>query len=260
VQAYQPGSANVFAFTTRRRDGVVRHIWSTDMFTFQRPSHIDSHSPSAVEHDLLAALLRLGERAPLLEAIREFNSANTDSPDIAPHVELVMIKSALEWAFGIRTRVESLVAALEEHIAPALGDPPSEGPIAARWRERWPKAKRPLEAWARDLCDLRGAAAHATERAAPRFVWSARAHLAFAAVFFPLLVKKRLADDGLLELNRGDRARLEGIEQLLMVDPFSPDLRKQEREHPWSQFQAVGLWHELSSRSSGGESGTGTNR
>ena len=75
-----------------------------------------------------------------------------------------------------------------------------------------------------------------------RFVWPAHTHLAFAAIFFPLVFKKRLADEELFTLDDADRARLEGIEQLLMVDPFSADALKDEYSHPWAEFQTQALF------------------
>jgi len=82
VQRYQQGSnAGMFSFNTRRRDGSTGHMWSSDEFAFHRPNHVDGRAKFDLDRPLLEALLTLGDAAPaLLEAMREFNSANTDLP------------------------------------------------------------------------------------------------------------------------------------------------------------------------------------
>lgn len=52
------------------------------------------------------------------------------------------------------------VEALDTLPSPVLATPSTEGPMADRWRTR--KAPRALAVGARDLCDVRGAAAHCT--------------------------------------------------------------------------------------------------
>jgi hypothetical protein len=238
IQRYLPGSAGSFSFSTRRRDTGTSHLWSSTEFAFHRPHHVSNWNIE-IDEKVLAAALELELESPLREAMREFNQANTDSSDIPEHVEMVMVKSALEWLFGIGTGVEKLVAALRDHVESVLHDPPSPGPLSDRWVERWPKAKRPLEAWARDFCDVRGSAAHGADKAASRFVWPARTHLAFASIIFPLLFKKRLADEGRTSLDVADAELLGAIEELLLIDPLSSDAlsRMDDNSHPWSEFQ-----------------------
>jgi hypothetical protein len=249
VQRYEPGKADRFVFSSRRRDGSVRHMWVSDQFAHLRPNHVSSSSPCDLDRPLLAALLQLSRESPLREAIREFNSANTDSDDVPVHVEVVMVKSAFEWLLGINTGVQEFVEGLNLLLSPILAAPPVDGPMAERWRKRW-GAVRPLEAWARDFCDVRGAAAHGERSQAPRFVWPAHAHLAFAAIFFPLVLKKRLADESFLTLSEADAELLRHIEQLLMVDPFSGESlrRGQDNEHPWAEIHYEALWNNLARR------------
>src|SRR5258708_33892794 len=121
---------------------------------------------------LLETLLDMGDSRPrVTEAIVEFNSANTDSQDVPPHVEVVMVKSAFEWLLNVNTDADSFGEALSTTMGSVLDKQVPDGPLARRWRERWPKAKRPIEAWARDFCDVRGAAAHGKPNKADRFVW-----------------------------------------------------------------------------------------
>lgn len=239
IQRYQPGSAGSFSFATRRRDTGTSHLWSSTEFAFQRPHHVSSHWKVEVDEKLLAAVIDFDPGSPLREAMREFNQANTDSSDIPEHVEMVMMKSAFEWLLGIGSGVNQFVSAVRDGLATVLHDPPKPGPLSDRWIERWPKAKRPLEMWARDFCDVRGSAAHGADKAAVRFVWPARTHLAFASILFPLLFKKMLAADGRLSLDVTDQEQLGTVEKLILVDPLSPDSlsRMDDNSHPWSEFQ-----------------------
>jgi hypothetical protein len=59
-----------------------------------------------------------------------------------------------------------------------------------RWRKRWNKAKRPIEAWARDFCGVRGTAAHGIPKGAAAFVWPPRTHLAFASILSSTALEK----------------------------------------------------------------------
>lgn len=253
VQRYLPGRADRFSFNSRRRDGTVSHMWASDLFTHLRPSHVSSNSRVDLDRPLLTALLQLPEDSPLRESIREFNSANTDSDDVPLHVEVVMVKSAFEWLLGINTGVQEFVDALNRLLSSMLAPPPTDGPMAERWQRR--RIARPLEAWARDFCDVRGAAAHGERGPAPRFAWPAHAHLVFAAIFFPLVVKKALADRSLLTLSGTDADNLRHIEQLLMIDPFSEEALRLGREnsHPWAEIHYEALWNNLARRLWGNE-------
>lgn len=231
VQRFQPGEAGTFAFSTRRRDGGTRHLWGSDEFAFHRPIHVDANSRMSLDAPLLTALLSLPSTHDAnYESIVEFNSANTDSMDVPEHVEVVMCKSAFEWLLGINDHAKSLVGALEKRLT-GLDLFPCDGPLKATWLKRWTNLTRPLHAWANDFCAVRGGAAHGKSRI--HFVWQAHQHLAFVALFFPLLLKKVLADDGLLTMDSYDLERLRRIEQYLTNDPFDYDWKATEATHPW---------------------------
>lgn len=239
VQRYRPGDAGSFSFNTRRRDTGTSHLWSSKDFAFQRPNHVSNHWKIDVDQTLLATVLELEPDSVLREAIQEFNQANTDSPDIPEHVEMVMVKSAFELLLGIGTSSDNFVEALHGQLASVLAAPETTGELTDRWSKRWSKAERLLEAWARDFCDVRGSGAHGSGKTAARFVWPAHTHLAFASIFFPLLFKKYLADEGRLTLDPADYEQLRTIESLLVVDPYSPKALslQDDNSHPWSEFQ-----------------------
>lgn len=246
IQQYREGSAGAFSFTTRRRDGGTNQLWDTQEFTFLKPLHVEFDAKLKIDRSLLAGMLK-AERAAKLprDAIIEFNRANTDSPDVPSHTEVVMIKSALEFLLRIGQKREELVRALGCVVR--LQDPPwQKGPLQEKWQSKFPRAARPLEAWACEFCDLRGGAAHGQRRGGERFIWSEHAHLAFASMLFPLLVKQRLAHDGFLELQERDAVQLELVETYLMHNPFALRQRKAPyREHPWSRVYSERVLGEL---------------
>ncbi len=244
IQNYQAGDVGGFSFFTRRRDGGTNYVWDAEEFAFLKPLHVASNSKVALDLALLDALFKADERDVVpFEAIVEFGRANTDSSDVPTHTELVMVKSAFEFLFTIGTDASEFAKALAASVPPSKT---YDGPLASRWTKARPNAARPLEAWAREFCDIRGGAAHGKKRGGPRFVWSEHAHLAFASVLFPLLVKQQLSRSGFLVLDERDSIELEWIEAYLMHDPFEPDnegRRHQPRAHPWSSVyssQVVG--------------------
>lgn len=232
VQNFTTGGAHGFAFSTRRRDGVATNFWSNDQFAFQRPLHVSDRWRMNIEAKLVEALLALHVDDPILEAIREFNAANTDSGDVAPHVEVVMVKSALEWLLGIDEKRSSLATALTR-LFPADGVGVVAGPLRAEWLKRHnPSDQRLLSAWVADFCILRGSAAHGKGRGRASTVWGHFPHLAFAAILFPLLVKKVLAERGRYQPTDRDNDEFAHIEDYLEVDPRTAE--EMPDEFPWS--------------------------
>ena len=205
-------------------------MWGSDEFAFHRPNHVDDRSKVALDVQLLAVLLSLPTTHRVHEAIVEFNQANTDSSDVPEHVEVVMCKSALEWLLEIGTSANALVNALEgslSNVTPTACD----GPLRETWMQRWQHQTRPLLAWAKDFCAVRGTSAHGMSRMPS--VWGNHQHLAFIAILFPLLLKVVLANDGLLEMDDIDIEHLRRIEQYLMHDPFDHDW-DEDNPHPWA--------------------------
>lgn len=232
LQRFKPGETGTFAFTTRRRDGGTNQLWGSDEFAFHRPSHVDGHAKLALDETLLVHLLDLPETHRAYEAIAEFNAANTDSSDVPDHVEVVMCKSAFEWLLEIGTSSNELVNALESRLK-SVKPEPCDGPLKEVWLKHWQHQSRPLLAWAKDFCAVRGTSAHGKSRSPS--VWANHQHLAFISVFFPLLLKLVLADEKLMVLEPNDLEHLKRIEQYLMHDPFAYDWDGDE-SHPWSDI------------------------
>lgn len=234
VQRYDPAAPERFAYSTRRRDGGTTNLWTSREFGFSRPLHVSQHDRPVLNVGLLKALLASG-KSHWLDAIRDFNRANTDSNDVSPHVELVMMKSAFESLLEIgekRIDFERSLQRVLSDIEPING---CSGPLLEKWRSRVEK-ERPLLAWAHDFCDRRGSAAHGGQRGHSRFVWSEHAHLAFASILFPLLVKKIASGDGLFELSVDDVETLRRIDRYVLYDPFVPKESVRDK-HPWSKIR-----------------------
>lgn len=234
VQRYVAGKTGRFAYTTRRRDGGVSNMWSSDEFAFQRPLHVYDYTGPHLDIKLAALLM---EDVPhhWLDAVAEFNRANTDSRDVMPHVEVVMMKSAFEWLFHVGPEVQQFTGALERCLSdiPLLDG--ASGPLQQRWSDTWPKATRLLLAWAREFCALRGTSAHGSRRSIEHFVWTEAAHLAFASMLFPLLFKKVASDADRYVLDEDDYERLRRIDHYIPHDPmmFDADAHASESQHPW---------------------------
>jgi hypothetical protein len=233
VQRFTPGAADTFSFDTRRRDGRTRHLWGSDEFAFHRPSHVGYDNRVALDMPLLESLLTRQLPSRYYEAIIEFLSANTDSPDVPNHVEVVMCKSAFEWLLGIDEKAKSLVIALERRLEDIKALPCS-GPLDAAWKMQYQKLSRPLMAWAREFSAVRGIAAHGCSN--KTFVWGRDQHLAFVSMFFPLLLKKMLADDGMLAMDQYDIERLRRIDRYILHDPFDHDWHS-ATDHPWNKVE-----------------------
>lgn len=243
VQKYQDKSAGSFAFTTRRRDGGANQMWSSDEYAFHRPHHVAFNTRASLSQRLVSALLARDELPDsLVRAITEFNLANTDSPDLPEHIEIVMMKSAFEWLFQINQNASEFARQLKL-VFNELEEPNIDPtPASEEWFRKRPKAERLIECWAREFCDLRGVAAHGRDRSkSERFVWPEFWHLAFCAILFPLLVKRQLRKLGLLEADAYDLERLRHIELYLATDPVRTEEEDKYARHPWSEVDTKSL-------------------
>lgn len=236
IQGFRPGDPGTFAFYTRRRDGGTHQVWSNDMFAFHRPEHVVVTRHMEFDQDLLQALLELPDsHGHYLEAIREFNAANTDSYYVPDDAELVMCKSAFEWLFNINSDSKRFIEAVRRTLAD-IPQVQVEGPLREQWLTRHPKYPELILAWAKDFAILRGSSAHGAADA--RVIYGKQQHLAFSSMFFPLMVKKLLADDGRLTLSELDIDVLTHLESYLVHDPFAHDWLSEDL-NPWADAHSM---------------------
>jgi hypothetical protein len=241
VQRFSPGQGNTFAFTTRRRDGGASALWGSDEFAFHMPLHVAAGQSMRLDTALLSASIQHAwSSSNILEAIKEFNSSNTDSSIVQPHVEMVMMKSAWEALL----KVDQSAASFERELLAIVGDttePFPPGPLAERWRSSSQRSTRLLGAWAREFCKLRGKAAHGAGGTLPA-IWSEENHLLFCALLFPLVFKKVLAPLSPELLRPKDTWKLAHIDKYLAFDPLSIDMIDTGGRHPWSELDSIALF------------------
>jgi hypothetical protein len=234
IQRFTTQSAGTFSFTARRRDGHHNYLWSSDHFAFHRPNHVPSGDVS-LDTGLLLAMQAIPQEQQRAyhEAINEFVSANTDSPDMPEHAEVVMTKSAYEWLLCIDENARSFTRALGS-LFDGIALRPASGALAVQWRSAR-NTQLLLEAWGREFCALRGVSAHGRDRQVSTFVWQSSAHLAFAALLFPVVVRRCLARDGLLERRPFDDEFMRRVEDFISVDPVSHAALDAD-VHPWARL------------------------
>jgi hypothetical protein len=223
--AERPGSISI---TTRRRDGFTRtYISQTSSPRFIRPEHVDSRLHLEIDETLARALLELplGDlKNRIDDAIATFLLANTDSPAMPAHAEIVLMRSAFETLLDASYLASDLRTKFAEHFANELPNPAEWGTgvyTEANWRERWPRNTRPLDAWVQDFCDARNSAAHGARANGQSSIWQSQNHLLFSSWLFPLMVKKILVDAGLYQLSDEDLAARRGCEAFLAHDLLS---------------------------------------
>lgn len=234
VQAFKPGDVTSVAFTTRRRDGASNVLWGANEFAFHRPLHVASDHVADFDPSLLRALRRLpASDSWIHEAIVEFNAANTDSPDVPGHVEAVMMKSAFDWLLQVDYKAKNFIKAVVRHLVPPGPVVHPVGPLTPQWLRRRP-AGGVIEAWAEEFCNLRNMSAHGGSHG-PKLVWSRDAHLVFATVLFPLLLKKIIAGRGSYRMTGADKLELSLLDQYLAYDPMKIR-RSVMTQHPWHQI------------------------
>ncbi len=149
------------------------------------------------------------------------------------------MKSAFERLLRIGPNAKEFSNALQACI-PNI-DAELQGPLLGKWKNRFPQAPSILGAWAQEFSALRGANAHGADRKLDHFVWSGAAHLAFASILFPLIVKKKLADAALWVQRPEDAEKLRRIQDYLMYDPFSVEHSNREDSHPWNDIDGETL-------------------
>jgi len=205
---------------------------SAGTFSVRRPFHISDwcELPKDLDCDLLEAVERAVQREELWsrlgEATRLFVGANTDSPDIGMHAELIDVISAFsrlanEW--NDKGTVKGFVEALQatrtrsrNSSGPKLTDTRVKAVIAND------EAIRAL--WLKDAYILRSQFGHArVEALGYRPIWTEREHLLLAAVAFPLYTKAVLEQEGLYRMSERDMIMNRAFDDLALLEPFAQE-------------------------------------
>lgn len=118
IQGFTTGET--IAKVSRRRDGQTMGFGSASLMLELMPSHVE---PPQWNPDiaLLSALLKAvakAKTANITAAMYEFNSANTDGPNIAEYLELVPMVSAFQTLLGAGTAARDLGEAFHREWTP----------------------------------------------------------------------------------------------------------------------------------------------
>lgn len=108
VQDYKVGEVSV-ATSARRRDGNNRCLW-LDERAVPCPDHVSAGTPLMYDSRFLAALVDADEQDEtgwLRDGVELYNLANTDSPDVRPHTELVLSVAAAQRLMGAEKRSDA---------------------------------------------------------------------------------------------------------------------------------------------------------
>ena len=249
IQGFTPERAGGALLQLRRRDGATNVHIPRGHLSIPRPHHLADWCalPKDLDPGLLAALERAVQEGPpwprIDEAIRLFVGANTDSPDVSEHSELIDVVSAFsrvadEWQE--RPTVRDFVTTLP----PPEGLPdPERLPNAPKARnERLAAAletgKHVRAVWLEDMFRVRHHFGHGRVAGSEYpAIWTDREHLLLASVAFPLYVKAYLQAEGLYVMTEKDAVMDTAFDALLLLEPFSPPASEENADEPvaaWS--------------------------
>lgn len=249
IQGFTQERAGGAVLEYRRRDGSARILVPAGTLSVPRPGHVSGwcELPKDVDVKILTALETASADAPQLwpriaEAIRLFIRANTDSPDIDMHSELIDLVSAfsrLADQWEAKGTVQGLLRALP---APSEVFRPAYGPKASdpRVRAAIEKGESVRAVWLKDAYILRSQFGHGRVMPPPyRSAWSDREHLLLAAVLFPLYVKAVLEREGLYTMTAEDVAVNAAFDALTLLVPFSVG---DQREEDDAEAETTASW------------------
>jgi hypothetical protein len=252
IQGFTPEQAGAALVASRRRDGQSHNLIPKGARRATRPDHVwpGCTLPRDLDTVLLSGLEQArtadNESWPrLAEAIRLFVGANTDSPDVSMHAELVDTVSALSRLFDAwdeRATVEGFLAALPP---PTESDADRYGPKARteRVQKALEKGLPVRAAWLRDAYVLRSQYGHGRVEEPPYgSIWSEREHLLLGAAIVPLLVKAMLAKDGHYSFTAEDETLNNAFDTLATLEPFA-EQGGQSRRYPWRDtINRIRMW------------------
>lgn len=264
MQRFTPEHAGATVITSRRRDGSVNNIIPKGLLKVRRPDHVAGwcELPNDMDGALLEALEQAADSEKqlwprLADSIRLFVGANTDSPDVAPHSELVDLVSAFSRTADVWKEADTVAAFIK--VLPAPPPPPDEARQARLFDpELGPKLKNPRvvsglengrslrELWLSDAYILRSQVGHGRVAQPPYpSIWILREHLLLGAIAYPLYVKGILASIGLYSWSRDDEQLNDALDALLTIEPFAvtdddgddgrADTEGLRKRHPWHE-------------------------
>lgn len=214
IQKFKPGSPGV-SVNARRRDGEMLIYLNEHVSQTKADYHIVHEDRIELDTDFCTALIEYSqlEERPLLESVFLYLQANTDSSDVTPHSELVLICGAIESVLGIKNGnttelIQAFLSSVEKVLRFDSEIQNSSKYIEAIKTKTHQKASYIREVWIKDFYITRGDIAHG--RKVPQYasLWSLQEHIILASEVYPLLLKIKLQDLGLYKMTEDDLERL----------------------------------------------------
>lgn len=241
IQGFTPERAGGALLRHRRRDGSTRIIVPPGNLSVSRPHHVSDwcELPRNMDRGLLEAMEIASEREELWgrlgEAARLFVGANTDSPDVSIHAELIDTISAFS-----RMANEWDEKGTVSHFAKSLPPPATPVDDFNGAKATHPRVKAAIGTgdsvralWLKDGYILRSQFGHGRVEA-PGYssIWTEREHLLLSAVAFPLYAKAILEKEGLYEMSAHDVIMDRAFDQLVLIEPFAQV--GEDKKVPWN--------------------------
>jgi hypothetical protein len=225
---------------TRRRDGSTKTLYDDAVYRVHKPKYVECSD--AIDEPLLEALLSAqakledGRWAEIYEAVFSFNLANTDGDLFSKEMEVVLTISAFERLAGTASgRERDLALAIKDLLIP-VADPSLSDCTKlsnAQLQRALRKGQAVREIWIRDMFRLRGHLAHGRTASNYPSIRSINEHLLLASYAFPLVLKRRLTNEGLYSLTKNDNFSVFAFEKLAATDMA---VRTEEGQtHPWQR-------------------------
>jgi hypothetical protein len=230
VQGFTPDSGGGAVVTSRRRDGSTTNILPKGTFRLTRPDHVGTCDLGRdVDTAVLTALEAVQQNGGtladvLVDVLRLFVGASTDSPDVAQHSELVDIIGAFSRLAG-KWDEDGTIRAFLAVLPPSW--PESERHYGGkanldRVKKALASGKSVREIMLRDAYVLRSQRGHGRIGESPYpSLWTEREHLVLLSVALPLYVKALLAREHVYVVTENDLEVDAALDALATLEPFT---------------------------------------
>jgi hypothetical protein len=241
VQGFTAEGSGTTSLISRRRDGSTKNLISRGMLAVRRPEHVafGCELPGDLDLPLLESLENAYTRKAatwdrVADTVRLFVGANTDSPEVSLHSELIDTVSAFSRLAGVWDEQGTVSEFIRELPSPEPVNEEFHGSKFTLPAVTSALAKgRPVRAaWLKDAYVLRSQYGHGHVTTPPyRSSWSIHEHLLLGAIVLPLYVKAVLGREGLYTTTDEDRALDAAFDTLATLEPFASD--PESDAFPW---------------------------
>ncbi len=232
----QPGGGSLQL--NRRVDGAKRVYVTAAAHQVPCPGHVDLE-PVVLDVEMLSALLACRSHADadvFVESMMGFNLANTDSSEMSPHLELVLLVGALQRILCCNSKDDDLAAKFSAALAPRKDHGRGDCSRLVARPEKFAKSPTVRDAWVRDLYAVRHPFAHGKLQPRTRSIWTIPEHRLLAGFAFPLVMKQQLAKAGLYTTSEDDRLAIDAFESLVCSSDLFQPIDRDRGLWPWNEI------------------------